>query len=79
MRGRRERQKACLPAEDGEVEECITVYHVREYMRRIKLIENRVGKCGGVIGETIRQCLVRLDQNASDLNDLRERMRTQDW
>ena len=55
------------------------MHHVREYMRRIILIESRIGNSGGVIGETLRQCQVRLGQYAAGLTDLRERMRTQDW
>ena len=76
-RGLREGQEA-LSTRISEIEECITVHHVREYMRRIILIE-RIGNSGGVIGETLRQCQVRLDQYAASLTDLRERMRTQDW
>ena len=37
------------------------------------------GNTGGVIGETIRNCLVRLDGQAADLEDLRARIRAQDW
>ena len=55
-----------------------SLHHFREYMHRIILIESRVGNSGGVIGETLRQCQVRLDQYAAGLTDLRERMRTQD-
>ena len=29
--------------------------------------------------DTIRHCLMRLDQHATDLEDLRERMRTHEW
>ena len=77
-RGLREGQEA-LSTSISEIEECITVHHVCEYMRRIILIESRIGdNGGGVIGETLRQCQVRLDQCAAGLTDLRERMRTQD-
>ena len=37
-----------------EVEECISVHNVREFMRRIMRIETQIGNTGGVIGETIR-------------------------
>ena len=77
-RGARERQ-AALASRISEVEECINVHYVREYVRRIMIIEERIGPTGGVIGETLRQCMVRLDQNADDLKDLRERMRAQVW
>ena len=63
----------------SDIEECVTVHHVHEYMRRIILIELRIGNSGGVIGDTLRQCQVKLDQCTTSLNDLRERMRTQDW
>ena len=63
----------------SEVGERISVQHVREFMRRILHIESRVGSTGGVIGDTIRHCLIRLRQHAADLDDLRERMRTQEW
>ena len=40
-------------------------------MRRIMRIEAQIGgNTGGVIGETIRNCLVRLDGQAADLEDL---------
>ena len=65
-----------LSARIRDIEECITVHHVRENMRRIILLESRVGNSGGVIGDTLRQCQVRLDQCSDSLNDLRERMRT---
>ena len=64
----------------SEVEECISVHHVREFTRRIMQIEARIGGTGGIIGDTLRHCLVRLeslDQCAANLDDLRERMRTQ--
>ena len=63
----------------NEVEECISVHNVREFTRRIMRIESRIGSTGGVIGETVRTCFMRLDSQAADLEDLRERMRTQEW
>ena len=68
-RGLREGQEA-LSTRISEIEGCITVQHVREYMGRI--IESRIGNSGGVIGETLRQCQLRLDQYAACLTDLRE-------
>ena len=53
--------------------------HVREYMRRIILIEQRIGVCGGVIGETLREYKVRLDQCTAGLADLDNRARNQEW
>ena len=37
------------------------------------------GNNGGVIGETVRTCLAQLDGQAADLEDLRAKLRTQDW
>ena len=37
----------------SNIEECITVHPVHEYMRRIILIESRIGNSGGVIGDTL--------------------------
>ena len=68
-----------LSARVRDIEECITVHHVREYMRHVILIESRMGATGGVIGDTLRQRLVMLDQHAANISLLRERMRTQDW
>ena len=58
-----------------EVEECISVHNVRELVRRIMRIESQIDSTGGVMGETIRNCLMRLDGQAADLEDLRDRMR----
>ena len=52
------------------VVDCITVHHVREFMNRIKLIEERIGVSGAVIGETHRECQMRLDQCAAGLANL---------
>ena len=54
----------------NEVEERISAHNVREFVRRIMLIESRLGSTGGVIGETLRNCLIRLDSHAADLEDL---------
>ena len=49
-------------------------------MRRIMRLEAQIGgNNGGVIGETVRNCLARLDGQAADLEDLRARLRTQEW
>ena len=77
VRGLREGQEA-LSTRISDIEECITVHNVCEYVRHIILIESHIGNSGGVIGETLRHCQVRLDQYAARLTDLRERMRTQD-
>ena len=56
-----------------------TVHHVREFMNRIILIEERIRVSGGVIGETLRECQIRLDQCAAGLANLDTRMRNQEW
>ena len=69
LRGLREGQQV-LATRISEVEECISVHHVREFMRRIMQIESRIGSTGGVIGDTLRHCLIRLDQCTASLDDL---------
>ena len=54
-----------LVARVSSVEECSNLHHVREFTRRIIVIEERIGVNGGVIGETLRECKVRLDQRAA--------------
>ena len=61
LAGLHERRQV-LATRISEVEECISVHRVREFMHRIMHIETRIGSTGGVIGETIRNCLMRLDQ-----------------
>ena len=49
-------------------------------MRKIMRLEAQIGdNNSGVIGETVRSCLARLDGQAADLEDLRARLRTQEW
>ena len=77
MAGLSEGQRA-LATRLSEVEECISVHHVREFMRRLMQLESRMGNSGGIISDTLRHCLMKVDQCAADLNDLRVRMREQD-
>ena len=63
----------------SQVEECISAHHVLEFMRRIMQTESRIGNIGGIIGDTLRHCLMRLDQCTADLEDLRDRVREQEW
>ena len=58
------------------VEECITVHHVREFMHSIITIEGRIGVSGGVIGENLRECQMRLDQCVAGIANLDTLMRT---
>ena len=49
-------------------------------MRRIMRLEAQVGgNHGGVIGETIRGCHMRLDGQAAVLEELQARIRARDW
>ena len=77
MRELREGHEALSTRVSG-VEECVTLHHVREYMRRIILIEERIEASGGAIGETLRECQVRLDQCTACLTDLDNRERAQE-
>ena len=52
--GLREGQRS-LSTRLTEVEDCISVQNVREFMRRIVRLEAQIG------GETVRSCLARLD------------------
>ena len=78
MRELREGQEA-LSTRVRSVEECVTMHHVREFTHRIIMIEERIGVSGGVIGETLRECQMRLDQCAAGLANLDTRMRNQEW
>ena len=57
---------------------CITQHHVHEFMSRIILIETRIGTGGGVIGEILRQCQVRLFQCGTGLLELDVQTRAQE-
>ena len=65
----------------NSVEECVSVHHVREFMQRIILIEEKDWGQWRVIGDTLSECYVRLDQCTAGLMDLDNdyRMRAQDW
>ena len=63
----------------SEVEECISVHHIREFVHRLMQLESRMGNTGGIIGDTLRHCLMKLNQCTADLEDLRARMREEDW
>ena len=62
------------------MEECIAVHTLREFMIRIMRLESLVcGEHGGVIGEAIRACDLRLDNHKAILDDFYARIRTQAW
>ena len=63
-----------------EVEECASINTLREFMTKIQRLESMVsGEHGGVIGEAIRVCNRRIDHQQASLEDVRARIRTQDW
>ena len=76
--GLREGQWA-LATRISEVEKCISVHHVREFMHRLLQLESRLGNTGGTIGDTLRNCVMKLDQCTAETEDLRARMREQEW
>ena len=77
--GLREGQRT-LTTRIAEVEECISVQNLRELMRRITRLEAQVGgNHGGVLGETIRACHLRLDSQTAVLKELQASIRPRDW
>ena len=54
------------------------MHHVREITHRIITIEGRIAVSGGVIGETLRECQMRLDQCVAGIANLDARMRSQE-
>ena len=61
------------------MEECTSVQTLREFMNRILRIEALVsGNHGGIIGEAIRVCNMRLDNHKATMDDFYARIRTQD-
>ena len=77
--GLREGQRA-LTARLTEVEACSSIQTLREFRRRIMRLEAQVGgNHGGVLGEAIRACHLRLDNPNAIMDDFHARIRTQDW
>ena len=77
--GLREGQRA-LTARLTEVEECTSVQTLREFMHRIMRLEGLVGGShGGILGDAIRACSLRIDNHNSMLDDFYATIRTQDW
>ena len=69
-----------LTIRKAEVEERISLHNTREFMHRIMRLEAQVGgNHGGAIGKTIRNCFTRLDGQATELEELRARIRARDW
>ena len=62
-----------------EVEEYASANTFREFMTKIQRLESMlVSNGGGTVGEAIRVCTRRIDQQQALLDDVRNRMRTQD-
>ena len=62
-----------------EVEEYASANTFREFMTKIQRLESMlVGNGGGTVGEAIRVCTRRIDQQQASLDDVRSRMRAQD-
>ena len=77
--GLREGQRA-LTARLTEMEECTSVQTLREFMTKILRLETLVcGDHGGIIGEAIRACNMRLDNHKATMDDFYARIRTQEW
>ena len=77
--GLREGQRT-LTTRIAEVEDCISVQNLREFMRRIMRLEAQVGgNHGGVLGEAIRACHLRLDGHNVAMQEFQVRIRARDW
>ena len=64
----------------NEVEECATVHTLREFMSKICRLEAMfTGEDGGAIFGAIRACNGKIDSQKNALEDIRARIRTQDW
>ena len=62
-----------------EVEEYASANTFREFMTKIQRLESMlVGNGGGTVGEAIRVCTRRIDQQQASLDDVRNHMRAQD-
>ena len=77
--GLREGQRT-LTTRIAEVEDCISAQNLREFMRRIMRLEAQVGgNHGGVLGEAIRACHLRLDNQNAMMEEFQARIRARDW
>ena len=74
------RQDHCaIVARLDEVEEYASANTFREFMTKIQRLESMlVSNGGGTVGEAIRVCTRRIDQQQASLDDVRNRMRAQD-
>ena len=72
------RPRGSYRLESEVLKSVLTVHHVREFMHRIITKEGRIGVSGGVIGEALRDCQVRLDQCVAGIANLDSRVRNQE-
>ena len=62
------------------MEECTSAQTLREFMHRIMRLEALVGGShGGMLGEAIRACNLRVENHNAMMDDFHARIRTQDW
>ena len=73
------RDHRTIVARLDEVEEYASANTFREFMVKIQRLESMlVSDGGGTIGEAIRVCTRRIEQQQASLDDVRSRLRTQD-
>ena len=66
-----------LSARIRRFEETINLHQAHDSLNRIARLETSVGQ--GRIGESLRNCRVRMNQLEAGLTELEQRIRTQDW
>ena len=67
-----------LTARLTEIKECTSIQTLREFMKRILRLETLVcGNHGGIIGETVRVCNMRLDNHKATMDNFYARIRAQ--
>ena len=73
------RDHRTIVARLDEVEEYASTNTFRDFMVKIQRLESMlVNDGGGTVGEAIRACTRRIDQQQVSLEDIRSRLRTQD-
>ena len=73
------RDQDTIVARLNEVEEYASAHTFREFMSKIQRLESMlVGNGGGTLGDAIRVCSRRIDQQQILLDEMRNRARTQD-
>ena len=73
------RDHRTIVARLDEVEEYASANTFREFMTKVQRLESMlVGNGGGTVGEAIRVCTRRIDQQQASLDDVRTPMRAQE-